>query len=143
MAISHYPRKKIEPLQKLGVNTIKPHWMGLFRTPGATSDVSRIIFRLRRYPMKRTTLTGLFIAAAFVASPVFAAEDLCAGNIKKIENEQATSSAATADGGVDYKASIAAAKKEQAAGDKKGCITTTTKTLSDIAKSKKGGAAGN
>jgi hypothetical protein len=93
--------------------------------------------------MKRTTLTGLFITAALLASPVFAAEDLCAGNITKIENEKATAGVASPDKGADYQASIDKAKAEQAKGDKKGCITTTTKTLSDIAKSKKGGAAGN
>jgi hypothetical protein len=93
--------------------------------------------------MKRTTLTGLFIAAAFIASPVFAAEDLCAGNISKIENEKATTGVASPDKGADYQAAIDKAKAEKAKGDEKGCITTTTKTLSDIAKSKKGGAAGN
>jgi len=93
--------------------------------------------------MKRTTLTGLFITAALLASPVFAAEDLCAGNITKIENEKATAGVASPDKGADYQMTIDKAKAQQAKGDKKGCITTTTKTLSDIAKSKKGGAAGN
>lgn len=93
--------------------------------------------------MKRTTLTGLFIAAAFMASPVFAADSLCAGNIKKIENEKATAGVASPDKGADYQATIDKAKAQLAKGEEKDCVTTTTKTLSDIAKSKKGGAAGN
>ncbi|EPN04256.1 hypothetical protein A259_23496, partial [Pseudomonas syringae pv. actinidiae ICMP 19070] len=32
--------------------------------------------------MMRTALTGLFLSAALLASPVFAADDLCGANIK-------------------------------------------------------------
>ena len=45
--------------------------------------------------MKRTALAGLFVAAAMLASPVFANEpakdDLCAINLQKINDAMATS----------------------------------------------------
>lgn len=92
--------------------------------------------------MKRTTLTGLFIAAAFVASPVFAADDLCSINLQKIKDEQTVATPVDPSKGGDYQADIDKAKAAQSAGNTKDCIELTTKTLSDIEKSKKGGAAG-
>ncbi|PFP31484.1 hypothetical protein COK03_29720 [Priestia megaterium] len=87
-------------------------------------------------------MTGLFITAAFLASPVFAAEDLCAINLQKIKDEQTISTPVDPAKGSDYQADIDKAKHAQMSGDKKSCIELTTKTLSDIEKSKKGGAAG-
>ena len=41
--------------------------------------------------MKRTYLSGLIVASALVASPVFAAEDLCAVNMQKLNDAKTTS----------------------------------------------------
>lgn len=93
--------------------------------------------------MKRTTLTGLFITATLLAAPVFAADDLCAVNLQKIKDAQTTetpSKATVADGNAE---TLKKAEAAHAKGDEKTCITETTKILSDIEKSKKGGAAGN
>lgn len=92
--------------------------------------------------MKRTTLTGLFITAAFLASPVFAADDLCATNLQKIQDEQTTTAAVDAAQGKDLQTAIDAAKAAQAKGDTKECIALTTKTLDTIDKTSKGNSAG-
>ena len=41
--------------------------------------------------MKRTALAGLFISAVMLASPVFAADDLCQINLQKINDAVASS----------------------------------------------------
>lgn len=92
--------------------------------------------------MKRTTLTGLFITATLLASPVFAAEDLCASNITKIENETATTTAANQSQTDTINAQLKEAKASQASGNTKDCITQTGKIISDLEKTKKGGGAG-
>jgi len=45
--------------------------------------------------MKRTAISGLFIAAALLASPVFAAEDLCAANLQKISDDMVSKGASS------------------------------------------------
>jgi hypothetical protein len=92
--------------------------------------------------MKRTTLSGLFITAALLASPVFAAEDLCDVNLTKIKNEQATTTAANQSQTDDISTALKSAEAAKASGDTKDCIAQTGKILSDLEKSKKGGGAG-
>ncbi|MBI6573916.1 hypothetical protein [Pseudomonas viridiflava] len=41
--------------------------------------------------MKRTALTGLFLSAALLASPVFAADDLCGANLQALKDAQTSS----------------------------------------------------
>jgi hypothetical protein len=93
--------------------------------------------------MKRTTLTGLFITASLLAAPVFAADDLCAVNLQKIKDEQTISTPAKPAVSDTNTATLEKAQAAHAKGDEKTCITETTKILSDIEKSKKGGAAGS
>lgn len=88
--------------------------------------------------MKRTAITGLLLSAALLASPVFAAEDLCASNLQKIDDNMATAGA-TSEGMDDaVSKSVQDAKAAQAAGNTKDCITITSKILSDQEKSTKG-----
>ena len=95
--------------------------------------------------MKRTTLAGLFISAVMSVSPVFAAEtapakdDLCAINLTKIENAMATSGQTSENTSEDIKAGVEKAKSEQANGDDKACISTTTQVLQRIQNINKGG----
>lgn len=95
--------------------------------------------------MKRTVITGMFLTAALLgASPVFAAEDLCAANLQKIDNDMATTGASNPALEKGLKGDIDAAKAAQASGDKKKCTTLSTKVLDSLEKAtKKGGAAGN
>jgi hypothetical protein len=83
--------------------------------------------------MKRTALTGLFLTAALLGSPVFAADDLCGANIAALKNAQA--STATNLGG-DSKAeldkTIENATAAQKAGDEKKCISITTKAITEL-----------
>ena len=98
--------------------------------------------------MKRTALAGLFISAVMLASPVFAAEtvpakdDLCAINLQSIENAMATSGQTSENTADDIKAGYEKAKKEQASGDVKACISTTTQLLQRIQDNNKGGDDG-
>ncbi|MFK8329595.1 hypothetical protein M2D63_006205 [Pseudomonas sp. BJa5] len=89
--------------------------------------------------MKRTAISGLFIAAALLASPVFAADDLCADNLKKI-NDAMAMAGATSEGFDDaIKKNVEEAKNAQASGDDKSCIAITSKVLERLAKIEKGG----
>jgi hypothetical protein len=93
--------------------------------------------------MKRTTLTGLFITASLLAAPVFAADDLCAVNLQKIKDEQTVATPSKPAVADTNEATLKKAMAAHAKGDEKTCITETTKILSDIEKTKKGGAAGS
>ncbi|WP_295481382.1 hypothetical protein [uncultured Pseudomonas sp.] len=88
--------------------------------------------------MKGTALSAVFAAATLLASPVFAADDLCAINLQKINDEMATTGA-TSEGLVDtLNKHIDEAKAAQAKGDNKECITITNKVLERLNKTEKG-----
>ena len=79
--------------------------------------------------MKGTALSALFAAATLLASPVFAAEDLCATNLQKIDDNMATLGATSE--GLDKAITehVDKAKAAQAAGDTKECIAITSTVL--------------
>ncbi|CAM3090386.1 hypothetical protein BZK31_25510 [Pseudomonas floridensis] len=81
--------------------------------------------------MKRTALTGLFLSAALLASPVFAADDLCAANVQKLENDVVASNL-TPDRKEMVEKTIKDAKASQAKGDTKACETVTTKAITAL-----------
>ena len=92
--------------------------------------------------MKRTALAGLFISAVMLASPVFAATDLCQINLQKIKDAVVSSGEMSSDLQDSVESRVAEAKAEQAKGTKEGtdnCISLTTQTLQDIANNNKGG----
>lgn len=84
--------------------------------------------------MKGTALSALFAAATLLASPVFAAEDLCAINLQKIDDSMATAGATSE--GLDKAVTehIDKAKAAQASGDTKECIAITSKVLERLEK---------
>ncbi|KNH30165.1 tmRNA [Pseudomonas syringae] len=83
--------------------------------------------------MKHSAIAGLFVTAAMLASPVFAADkDLCTSNIQQIKqvlDSEPTTSESAKD---NIKASLKRAEDAQKAGDDKACISETTKTLEKI-----------
>jgi len=83
--------------------------------------------------MKRTVFAGLFLTTALLASPVFAADDLCAANIQTIKDAQVSTNANL---DADAKKKLMNAEHEataaQSAGDTKKCISDTTKTISEL-----------
>jgi hypothetical protein len=90
--------------------------------------------------MKRTTaLTGLFLTAALLASPVFAANTICDDNLQKIKDD--ITEGAT-DMGEDTMMNLNQTQKEamaaKAAGNDKKCIELTEKALADVEKSDSG-----
>lgn len=88
--------------------------------------------------MKRSVLLGLFVTASLMASTSFA-EDLCAVNLKTIENAKAQIPPEMTDQVMD---SVKQAKADQAKGTKQGtddCIAETTQTIQDLQDAKKGG----
>ncbi|PVZ12611.1 MULTISPECIES: hypothetical protein [unclassified Pseudomonas] len=95
--------------------------------------------------MKRTALAGLFLSTALLgAAPAFAAEDLCASNLQKIDNELATVAPSNPALEKVLKPSIEKAKSDQAAGKTKDCIAESQKVLTQLDKTtKKGSGAGN
>lgn len=83
--------------------------------------------------MKRTALTGLFLTAALLGSPAFAADDLCGANLQALKDAHTS---ANANMSADTKKEIAdtqeAAVKAQKAGDEKTCVELTTKTITKL-----------
>ncbi|EGH21345.1 MULTISPECIES: hypothetical protein [Pseudomonas syringae group genomosp. 2] len=83
--------------------------------------------------MMRTALTGLFLSAALLASPVFAADDLCAANIKTIENAQASSGTnLSPENKTMLENTEKEAKAAQADKDEKKCIEITQKVITSL-----------
>ena len=89
--------------------------------------------------MKRTALAGLIVCASLLASPVFAAEDLCQINLQKIDDTMATLVATSENTDTNLKDEIQKAKAEQAAGKTEDCIATTTQVLQRLQDLTKGG----
>ncbi|HGY9626481.1 hypothetical protein WCE02_18610 [Pseudomonas juntendi] len=88
--------------------------------------------------MKGTALSALFAAATLLASPVFAAEDLCAINLQKIDDNMATVGATSEGLDKAITEQVDKAKAAQAAGDTKECIAVTSKVLERMEKTEKG-----
>ena len=89
--------------------------------------------------MKRSVLFGLFVTASLMASPSFAAEDLCALNLKTIENAKTQIPPDMTEQVMD---SVKKAKADHAKGTKEGtddCVAETTKTIQSIQKTSDGG----
>lgn len=96
----------------------------------------------KEIPMKRSALAGLFITAAMLASPVFAAgtkDDLCQINLDKINNGKALLATDTSGKSGEIDTAVSQAKAAHAAGDDKKCIEITSKALQDLQDSDKGG----
>ena len=82
--------------------------------------------------MKHSALAGMFITAALFASPVFAAEDLCATNIQKLQ-DAADAGMAVGENSLDnIQAALDKAKAAKAAGNEKDCIAISTGMLEKI-----------
>lgn len=83
--------------------------------------------------MKRTALTGLFLTAALLGSPVFAADDLCGTNLQTLKDAH-TSSATnlSPDKKEEVERAMMAGEAAQKAGDEKKCIAETSKTIQEL-----------
>ena len=91
--------------------------------------------------MKHSALAGVFIAAAMLASPVFAAgktDQLCQINLDKINNGKALLATDTTGKSGEIDTAVSQAKAAQAAGDDKRCIEITSKARQDLQNSDKG-----
>ncbi|MDB6145503.1 MAG: hypothetical protein JWP80_4547 [Pseudomonas sp.] len=91
--------------------------------------------------MTRTALTGLFLTAALLASPVFAAEDLCQANLQQIKDDMGSGDISE-ESLTQLKETQKAAMAAHAKGDDKKCIELTTKALDDVEKGDSGGEGG-
>lgn len=92
--------------------------------------------------MKRSALAGLFVTAALLASPVFAAgndKDLCQINLDKINNGKALLTTDTSGKSGEIDTAVSQAKAAHAAGDDKKCIEITAKAVQDLQDLDKGG----
>ncbi|HDS1683143.1 TPA: hypothetical protein QEM39_004756 [Pseudomonas putida] len=93
--------------------------------------------------MKGTALSALFAAATLLASPAFAADDLCTANLQKIDDSMATAGATSEGLDKALTEQVDKAKSAQAAGNTKDCIAITSKVLERLEKTEKGsGSAG-
>ena len=91
--------------------------------------------------MKRSALAGLFMTAAMLASPAFAAsdKDLCQINLDKINNGKALLATDTSGKSGEIDTAVSQAKAAHAACVEKKCIEITSKALQDLQNSEKGG----
>lgn len=88
--------------------------------------------------MKGTALSALFAAATLLASPAFAADDLCALNLQKINDSMATAGATSEGLDTAVQKHVEEAKQAQASGDKEKCIEITSKVVERLDKTNKG-----
>jgi len=94
--------------------------------------------------MKRTALTGLFLTAALMGSPVFAADDLCGANLQTLKDAHtSTSTNMSADSKEELEKTVAAATAAQKAGNDKECIELTTKEITSLKTGGDGSDGGN
>ncbi|EIK94012.1 hypothetical protein PMM47T1_23999 [Pseudomonas sp. M47T1] len=84
--------------------------------------------------MNRLTLSGLCMAAALMTSHAFAADDLCAANLQKIDDADKTAGSVSAQIMEQNKEDIEKAKAAQASGDKKTCIALSERVWQSIDK---------
>ncbi|WPP00567.1 hypothetical protein SFA35_04085 [Pseudomonas sp. HR96] len=83
--------------------------------------------------MKRTMISGLFITAALLASPVFAAEDLCGANLQTLKDAQvSTNTNLSAEQKKGLSKTWNQANKAHKAGDDKKCIAITSQAINDL-----------
>lgn len=83
--------------------------------------------------MKRTALTGLFLTAALLGSPVFAADDECGANLQTLKDAHtSTSTNMSADSKAEMEKTVAEATAAQKAGDNKKCIALTVKEITSL-----------
>ena len=82
--------------------------------------------------MKHSALAGMFITAALLASPVFAADDLCATNIQKLQDAVDAKMSVGENSLDNVKAALDKAKAAQTAGNDKDCIAISTGMLEKI-----------
>jgi hypothetical protein len=81
--------------------------------------------------MKRTALAGLFISAAMLASPVFAADNnLCTSKLQELKNKVTALPASSANTAMEIKRLLSSAEASKASGDDKKCVTEATQGLS-------------
>ncbi|MDY7563318.1 hypothetical protein QN366_17295 [Pseudomonas sp. CCC3.2] len=92
--------------------------------------------------MKRTVLTGLFLTAALLASPVFAAEDLCGANLQTIKDSLSSSTNLGNDEKMNLEETQKSAMAAHKAGDEKKCIELTTKAIEQNDKTDTGNGEG-
>jgi hypothetical protein len=83
--------------------------------------------------MKRTLISGMFITAALLASPAFAADDLCDANLQALKDAQVSTNTNMSG---PMKMNLEKTEKEamaaKHAGDEKKCIEITAKTISEL-----------
>jgi hypothetical protein len=83
--------------------------------------------------MKHSAIAGLFITAALLASPVFAADkDLCEQNIKAIQQALDSDPSISENAEDNVQAKLDEAKAAQKAGKDKDCVGITGGVLAKI-----------
>ncbi|MBX9406033.1 hypothetical protein K5E40_10125 [Pseudomonas baetica] len=83
--------------------------------------------------MKRTAFAGLFISAALLASPVFAADnDLCTSKLQELKDKVTSLPATSENTTMDIKRMQGDAEMAQKAGDDKKCIASATQALQRV-----------
>lgn len=95
--------------------------------------------------MKRSAFAGLFICAAMLASPVFAAtdvpakKDLCAIQLQTVNDALASSGQTSENTNDNLKAAYKKAKAAHASGNDEECVEVTSQVLQKIQNINKGG----
>ncbi|MFJ7111233.1 hypothetical protein ACIQU2_27210 [Pseudomonas sp. NPDC098740] len=80
--------------------------------------------------MKRTALAGLFMSAAMLASPVFAADnDLCTSKLQELKAKVTALPASSDNTTMEIKRLLASAEASKASGDDKKCATEAIQAL--------------
>jgi hypothetical protein len=86
--------------------------------------------QLKETSMKRTALAALFISAAMLASPAFAADNnLCTSKLQELKGKVNALPATAGNTAMEIKRLMSSAEASQASGDDKKCVTEATQAL--------------
>jgi hypothetical protein len=88
--------------------------------------------------MKRSVLAGLLITGALLASPAFAAEDLCDVNLQKVKDGITSAGTIGEPAQGELLAAQRAAQMAKDNGDDKACIAESQRAIQILADAQKG-----
>lgn len=81
--------------------------------------------------MKRTAFAGIFICAAILASPAFAADNnLCTAKLQELKDKVTSLPATSENTTMEIRRLLASAEASKLAGDNTKCVTEATQALS-------------
>jgi hypothetical protein len=120
-------KNRIPALRRSLLSRPHPSWLVFRPRPSHTLIRQHRDHQFKEISMKRTALAGLFISAAMLASPVFAADNnLCTSKLQELKSKVNSLPASSSNTAMEVKRLMSSAEASQASGDDKKCVTEAT-----------------